>query len=132
MSTFVDSGAWYATFVPADPQHLKITAWHRANPEPLFTSDFVVDETLTLFRARGQHLRAIEFGRRVFDLKTIAVHFLDGAELWRAWEMFREQPTRNWSFTDCTSKVLIEKFHVHRVLTFDRHFQESAAVEILP
>jgi hypothetical protein len=132
MSTFVDSGAWYAIFVPADPQHQKITSWLRANPVPLFTSDYVVDETLTLFRARGQHLRAIEFGRSAFDLNTIAVHFLELSDLRRAWEVFRALPARNWSFTDCTSKAIIEKFHTHRALTFDKHFTEFAALEILP
>ena len=51
---FVDTGAWFALFVPSDPDHNAATEWLAANRELLFTTDFIADETLTLLRARGE------------------------------------------------------------------------------
>jgi predicted nucleic acid-binding protein len=60
---FVDTGAWFASVVPTDPMHAKLSAWLQANTQSLITSDYVVDETLTLLRMRGERTRAIALGR---------------------------------------------------------------------
>lgn len=130
--TFVDTSAWYASVVPSDPMHHPVTAWLQSNTDALITTDYVVDEALTLIRMRGETARAIDFGRRVFDLKLVGVHFLRPDEIRDSWKVFRDNPGRRWSFTDCTSKVIIEKFHIHRVLTFDHHFGEFGSISILP
>jgi len=49
---FVDTGAWYASLVPTDPDHTKAVQWLAGNDSPLLTTDYVIDETLTLLRAR--------------------------------------------------------------------------------
>jgi predicted nucleic acid-binding protein len=54
MSIFVDTGAWFASIVPADPHHRRIVEFLHRNSLPLITSDYVIDETLTLLRARGE------------------------------------------------------------------------------
>ena len=41
---FVDTGAWFAAFVPNDPDHLAADAWLAQNRQPLVTTDFVLDE----------------------------------------------------------------------------------------
>ncbi len=51
---FVDTGAWFASIVPTDPNHNKAADWLQNNSEILFTTDYIVDETLTLLRARGE------------------------------------------------------------------------------
>ena len=45
---FVDTGAWFASIVPTDPNHQKAAKWLEANNEILLTTDYIVDETLTL------------------------------------------------------------------------------------
>ncbi|MCC7291123.1 MAG: hypothetical protein IT449_03560 [Phycisphaerales bacterium] len=47
-----------------------------------------------------------------------------------AWELFRDNPGRDWSFTDCTSKAVIDALHIKRALTFDRHCAEFGALEL--
>ncbi len=54
---FVDTGAWYALTVPSDPDHAAARHFLQQNPRPLVTSDYVVDELLTLFVVRGQALQ---------------------------------------------------------------------------
>lgn len=132
MSIFVDTGPWFASVVPGDPRHRDVTAWFRTNNQPLITTDYVIDETLTLLRSRGERSRAIAFGRRLLDLSAVSIHFLEEAEIRQAWAVFRDNPAREWSFTDCTSKIVIDALHVKQALTFDHHFAEFGALELVP
>jgi len=59
---FVDTGAWYASVVPADANHAAASRWLSRNTAPLITTNYVVDETLTLLRARGQTVSALGLG----------------------------------------------------------------------
>ena len=132
MSVFVDTGPWYAGVVAGDPRHREVMAWFRGNSLPLLTTDYIIDETLTLLRARGERERAIALGRHLLDLAGVNIHFIGEAQVRQAWALFRDNPGRGWSFTDCTSKVVISTLHIKQVLTFDRHFAESGNLELLP
>lgn len=132
MTTFVDTGVWYASVVPSDPRHAAVLDWFRRNNWPLLTTDYVIDETLTLLRARGERQRAVVLGRHFLDLNGVSIHFIDRTDLRRAWEAFRDQPEREWSFTDCTSKAVIERLHVKQALTFDHHFAEFGPLTLVP
>ena len=54
---FVDTSAWFAAVAPVDANHTAADAWFKDNHCPLATTDYVVDETLTLLRARGEGQR---------------------------------------------------------------------------
>jgi predicted nucleic acid-binding protein len=41
---FVDTGAWFAAFVPNDPDHAAADTWLETNREPLITTDDVIME----------------------------------------------------------------------------------------
>ena len=45
---FVDTGAWFAWLVPDDPNHSLVATWIDACSQPLLSTDYCVDETLTL------------------------------------------------------------------------------------
>ena len=131
MSIFVDTGAWFASVIPSDPNHSKVLAFLQHNPLPLVTTDYVVDETLTLLRARGEAMKAVAFGRQLLDLQLANVVHTTPQIFSKAWELFRDQPTRGWSFTDCTSKVVMDELHIKRALFLDQHFREFAAIDVL-
>ncbi|HEX9989302.1 MAG TPA: PIN domain-containing protein, partial [Chloroflexia bacterium] len=59
---FVDTGAWVAFASPDDQYHQIATQWMRANRQPFVTTDYVIDETLTLLKARGEPVRAQRLG----------------------------------------------------------------------
>ena len=59
---FVDTGAWFAAFVPNDSDHAAAAAWLEQNVEPLVTTDYVLDELLTLMKRRGEFSRALQLG----------------------------------------------------------------------
>src|SRR5215217_9345732 len=106
---FVDTGAWYASLVPTDPDHTRAVQWLAENHSPLLTTDYVIDETLTLLRVRGERKRALLLGERFFHHDLAELHKITTADLTLAWKTFEQFDDKNWSFTDCTSKVVMQQ-----------------------
>ena len=129
--TFVDTAAWYALFVSSDVNHLTASRWMSSNRGPLLTTDYVLDETLTLMRSKGQRDVAIEFGESVFN-GLARLHYLKPGEIAAAWDVFHTFDDKDWSFTDCTSKVVIERAGITTAFTFDRHFRQFGTVVVVP
>ena len=99
---FVDTGAWYAAVMPSDPNYVAARDWLSANQEQVITTDYVVDETLTLLKARGHSVRAFALGAELFEGRHTTVHFLSEAEVLAAWQVFQRFRDKEWSFTNCT------------------------------
>jgi predicted nucleic acid-binding protein len=129
---FVDTGAWFAFVVPTDPNHSAAREWLENNTEILITSDYVVDETLTLLRARGEDRRAIELGETFFDGSVAVIYRLSEGDLLAAWDVFRLFHDKEWSFTDCSSRALMQRLDIQSAVAFDKHFKQFGTVEVLP
>ena len=129
---FVDTGAWFAAAVPTDPDHAAASRWLAGNTESLLTTNYIVDETLTLLRARGERTRALLLGESFFNDRLAEVYTLDESDIALAWEVFRRFDDKEWSFTDCTSKVVIERLGIRQAFAFDRHFKQFGAVQVVP
>jgi predicted nucleic acid-binding protein len=129
---FVDSSAWFASVVPSEIDDPAVTRWMRQNAEPLLTTDYVVDETLTLLRSRRQPQLALTLGDQFFRGEIAQIDFLDEGEIRLAWEVFRRYSDKEWSFTDCTSKVVIEKLQIATAFAFDHHFHQFGTVQVVP
>lgn len=121
---FVDTGAWYASLVPADPDHARAVNWLAGNHSPLLTTDYVIDETLTLLRVRGERKRALLLGKKFFDHDLADIHKITATDLTLAWQTFEEFDDKNWGFTDCTSKVVMERLSITTAFAFDHHFRQ--------
>ncbi|MBV8858376.1 MAG: type II toxin-antitoxin system VapC family toxin [Acidobacteria bacterium] len=129
---FVDTGAWFAVAVPSDPDHDDASRWLADNTEPLLTTDYIVDETLTLLRARGERRRALLLGEAFFAEQLADVYRLTEADIASAWEVFRRFDDKGWSFTDCTSKVVIERLNILQAFAFDQHFRQFGSARVVP
>ena len=129
---FVDTGARYASLVPTDPNHTIAAQWLAANRSPLLTTDYVVDETLTLLRSRGERKRALVLGARLFNHALADIHKITSADLTLAWKIFEQFNDKNWSFTDCTSKVVMEQLNITVAFAFDQHFHQFGTIQVVP
>ncbi len=129
---FVDTGAWFASLIPTDPDHASATTWLAENSSPLLTTDYVIDETLTLLRARSERTRALLLGARFFRDGLAEIHKITELDLKLAWETFERFADKDWSFTDCTSKVVIEQLGITQAFAFDHHFKQFSTVQIVP
>ena len=129
---FVDTSAWFASVVPSDRDHAAATRWLSQNTQPLITTDYIVDETLTLLKARGQTLRAMVMGEQCFRGTLATVYYLTAADILVSSQIFRQFSDKEWSFTDCISKALIGKLHMQQAFAFDHHFHQCGSVEVVP
>jgi uncharacterized protein len=128
---FVDTGAWFARFVPDDPDHARVATWFASNSEVLVTSDYCVDETLTLLAVRKRPRLAVEAGRELFQESLARLNFLTNEQINRAWILFQQRAAAGWSFTDCTSKILIDDLEVQMAAALDQHFHQFG-IQIIP
>jgi len=128
---FVDTGAWFARFVPDDPEYERMCEWFAANRLPLITTDYCVDETLTLLAVRRRPQLAKQAGTLFFDESLAKLHYLTRQQIERGWLLFRQQISAGWSFTDCTSKIVIKDLQLKSVVALDRHFDQFG-IQVVP
>jgi uncharacterized protein len=129
---FVDTGAWFATFVPNDPDHATADAWLEANIEPLVTTDYVVDELLTLLKIRGEFQRAVRLGASLFAGEIAHIEWVMPDDVRQAWAIFQRYKDKDWSFTDCVSRVVMERLVIRTAFAFDDDFRQFGTVTVVP
>ncbi len=130
--TFVDTGAWVALFVEVDVHYASAQRWLGSNNDHLVTSDYVVDESLTLIGARYKRQTALEVGQALFGERLAELLFLAKDDIAQAWAIFRSHSDKGWSFTDCTSYVLMQRMGISSAFAFDRHFSQMRGIRRVP
>jgi predicted nucleic acid-binding protein len=98
----------------------------------LITTDFILDETLTLLRVRKESDRALALGEQLFNRQLAELYLLQATDLHEAWQVFRDFADKEWSFTDCTSKVVIASLGLKTAFAFDQHFRQFGTVQVVP
>ena len=106
--------------------------WLSQNREILITTDYIIDETLTLLKARGQSARAMALGEQFFRGALTKIYYLTEPDILLAWQVFSQFSDKEWSFTDCTSKVVIEKLGITQAFFFEHHFHQFASTKVVP
>jgi predicted nucleic acid-binding protein len=129
---FVDTSAWFAFYSLRDINHAAAVSAFRSIREPPVTSDYIVDETLTLLRARAENRRAVAFGHRMMEGLGVSVLRISDQDYVNAWHVFLRFQDKAWSFTDCTSRVVMERLGIQRAFAFDDHFRQFGTVAIVP
>lgn len=129
---FVDTGAWFAAAVPNDPDHAAADTWLVQNRELLVTTDYVLDELLTLLKRRGEYQRALHWGPAILGGTIARLEWVAPADVRAAWEVFRDFQDKGWSFTDCTSRAVIQRLSIVTAFAFDEHFRQFGSVAVVP
>lgn len=129
---FVDTSGWFASIVSTDQDHEIAREWFLQNKASLFTTDYVVDETLTLFKARGENTRAIQIAEEFFTEQLSETYYLTEEDIFQTWEIFQQFSDKDWSFTDCSSRYICEKFNITHAFSFDKHFKQFGTVTVVP
>ena len=130
---FVDSGGWFASVVTDDNDYQK------ANIVAERKQRVFVDKQITLltklsrfFRARGENQRALKIGNLFFRGLLANVYRLSAKYIIHSWEIFQKFSDKDWSFTDCSSKFICEKFGITQAFAFDKHFRQFGTVTVVP
>ena len=118
----------------ADPAHATCRAARdRAleSGQALVTSDFVVDETLTLLRVRLGLPAAEMWWQQIDGSSRLRWERIDSDRFEKARQLFFRHRDKDYSFTDCTSFVIMREARLTHALTTDGHFRQ-AGFQVLP
>jgi predicted nucleic acid-binding protein len=132
MSVFVDTGAWFAYFIRRDPDHTPARNWVSRNESPLITSDYILDELFTLLKIRESYSVAVAAGKILTEERICQIIKITPDDFARAWHNFVQFSDKGWSFTDCTSKVIMERLDISTAFAFDEHFEQFGSVIRVP
>ena len=127
---FVDTGAWFAYVNAVDPDHQRVRQTLEQLAGPLATSSYVFDETVTLTLARLGHRRAVAVGRTLLDPKVVELLSVTPADERAAWTLFERRPDKSYSFTDCTSLIVMKRVGIAVAVTLDEHFAQEGFVVV--
>ena len=97
----------------------------------LVSTDYVIDETLTLIRVRLGLQAAEQWWSQIDASSRVRWERIDASRAEKARARFFDWTDKNFSFTDCTSFVVMEELGLRRALTTDRHFSQ-AGFEVVP
>lgn len=132
MSVFVDTGVFYAHHDTDAERHEDAVAafddlLEGEYGQP-YTSDYVLDETITLTRVRtGSFEAANAIARRVLGEEPFPDVFevinVAPDDLRASLEAFRRFDDHDLSFTDASTVALCDSYDVDRVLSFDDDFE---------
>jgi len=121
---YVDTGVWLALLDAADPLHPKARAvfeTHKAYP--LFSSDHVLSETVTLLRRELGPEPATGFGREFLEGKIGALVQVEKPDWMEGFKIIERYKDQKVSAADATSVAIIRRLDVEKVASFDKHFR---------
>ena len=131
---FVDTAGWMACADAADPAHADTRAARDAALElnvSLVTTDYVIDETLTLIRMRLGLRTAEVWWLQIESSSRLRWEWIGELRAERARTLFFHHRDKDFSFTDCTSFVLMRELKIRQALTTNAHFRQMG-FQILP
>jgi uncharacterized protein len=131
---FVDTAGWVACADTTDLAHKRAIAWRNSRlleGAVLVSTDYIVDETLTLLRVRYGLGIAEKWWRYVDTSPRLRWEHISPERAEKARTIFFRYTDKEFSFTDCTSFVVMRELSLRNALTTDHHFEQAGFV-ILP
>lgn len=124
MRLFIDSSAFVADALRRDQHHDAAVAAKQNIPRhtTIYTSDYVLDETITRIQSASDHATAVRAGERILASSRIHMIHVGPADVAAAWERFRQYQDKKLSFTDCTILAQVEHLRIDQLFTFDQGF----------
>lgn len=122
---FVDTSAWFAYANSGDPDHERTRAVLLDFEGRLITSNYVFDETVTLCRRKLGFRAAGLVGEALRDPGVTDLVRVTAEDENQAWRLFLDREDKLYSFTDCTSFVLLRRLGLRQALALDDDFRQE-------
>ena len=131
---FADANGWIALNSKRDQLHHTAVGVNRdllSKGCRYITTNFVLDESYTGLLTMVGHFASVDFGERIRLSKTMQiVHITEEIED-EAWQLFKRYSDKAFSFTDCTSFVVMQRFRLSEAFTSDHHFEQMGFTVLL-
>ena len=133
-TVLVDTAAWIALVNTRDELHFRAEqtmAELRRGKVALMTTEFVLLEVANALCTSAWRAKAVKLIEGFRSLPDLLIVPADTILLAEGWELYRSRPDKEWSLTDCTSIVVLQKEHIEQVFTSDHHFKQAGFVTLL-
>lgn len=127
---FVDAGALVGLVNRSDEWHDAVREALGSFRGRLLTSTYVFDEAVTRCLYHAHHAVAVALGRRLLSGELADLRRIDAADERAAWELFERRPDERYSFTDCTSFVLMRRLGIETAYSVDGDFDQEGFVTL--
>jgi uncharacterized protein len=134
-AVFADASFFFALAAKRDVAHPSAVGQFGAllrKRRRVITTDYVIDEALTLTKARTNAIVAVALLDRIDRSEAIEVEMVNVGRFDLAKAFFRRHADHDYSFTDCTSFVVMRELKISDALTTDGHFVEAGFRPLLP
>ena len=124
----MDTGGWVALFVDNDQNHKKAASIFediKNSKTLIYTSDYIIDETITTILARGNHKQSVLAGDALFTSKIVKIIHVSADYFQAAWGLYRKYKDKMFSFTDVTSFAIMKDLNIVKAFAFDREFAQA-------
>jgi predicted nucleic acid-binding protein len=71
-------------------------------------------------------------GERLFAGELVQIYHVTEEDVQESWRTFRRFSDKGWSFTDCTSRVIMAKLGITHAFAFDDDFRQFGTVIVVP
>jgi predicted nucleic acid-binding protein len=126
---FIDTWGWLALGNRRDTYHDEIKRFYarlQSDDVGIYTSDYVLDELVTILFRRENIQQAQSFIEGIFSGAATGKMIIERITserfslAWKLRDKYRDKPLI--SFTDLTSMVVMEQRRIKRIITRDDHF----------
>jgi len=134
-AAFADTSFFFALAAKQDQSHqaaLKALEKLLRAQRQILTTDYILDEALTLTKARINARTALNLIDHIQRSPATIIEWIGRERFDGAKAFFRKHSDHGYSFTDCTCFVLMRELKLQDVLTTDRHFKQAGFRLLLP
>lgn len=134
IEVFMDSAGFLALWDAGDEYHgaaVRLQEELARKRRCFFTTEYIVDETVTLLLARHSHSAAADFLDTVERSEALRLEWIGPERFHAAAALFRKQADKEWSFTDCVSFTIMRESRSRDAFTTDRPFKQAGFVPLL-
>lgn len=130
MKLFLDTWGWLVLSDKKDPAYTAVSKFYRDFRQKgggAYSSDYILDETLTLLFRKAPFAQARKYMEGVLQMAKegyLQLERVTPQRFEKAWELrLRYEDKPGISFTDLTSFVIMRELGAGEVLTEDSHFE---------
>ena len=120
---FLDSNVYLSLFNEDDSTHdeaVNIKEYVDNEMFEIFTSNYIINECLTIISQRFDHHLAVKFGEDMYKSQTRILN--TGKKIEKiAWDIFQGNINKDISYADCTNIAFCIRYNIPKLITFDKH-----------
>ncbi|MDQ7051774.1 MAG: PIN domain-containing protein [candidate division KSB1 bacterium] len=131
---FVDTNGWIALANKRDQYHKAAVELNKSLLDRgcrYITTNYILDETLTGILYRVGYAAAVDFGQKLRSSQVTTILFISESLEEKAWQLFCKFADKRFSFTDCTSFVIMEDRQSHDAFTNGHHFEQMGYTALM-